>query len=241
MSSIGVDKLETMLRLRDWGEIADVKVDRKDMEALRLARDFQETGVISTEDTSLLHDATPAVNKVDGKQIEQGDMVNVISQALEKRLGKANGAFTRLSGPETSAAIMASDFLLAELDQLIADPMEEELQLQLQSAVGQMNATAVSVLLEGGLEMDEATTDAAFWAVVNAVDRAEKEDKPLSADVPQMLHHIFDADMHHLLRREKLTTNITCMQPDESHGVEGAARRMNYIFDDAAHKDLPVG
>lgn len=122
LSKIGVDKLETMLRLRDWGEIADVKVDRREMEALRVARDFQETGVVAPEDTSLLLDATPAVNKVDGKQIEQGDLVNVIRQALEKRLGMQGGAgVTRLTGPETSAAIMATDFLFPELDSVIAN------------------------------------------------------------------------------------------------------------------------
>jgi hypothetical protein len=122
LSAVGVDKLETMLRLRDWAEIADVKVDRKDMEALRVAREFQETGVIAPEDQSLMMDATPAVNKVDGKQIEQGDLVNVMSQALEKRLGKAtesNTGVVRLTGPETSAAIMASDFLLSELDRVM--------------------------------------------------------------------------------------------------------------------------
>jgi hypothetical protein len=55
-----------------------------------------------------------------------------------------------------------------------------------------------------------------------------------------MLHHIFDADLKHLQGREKLTTNLTCMQPDDSTGLSGAARKMNYIFDDSAHKDLPL-
>jgi hypothetical protein len=35
LAKIGIDKLETMLRLRDWEQIADIKVDRRDMEALR--------------------------------------------------------------------------------------------------------------------------------------------------------------------------------------------------------------
>jgi hypothetical protein len=35
LAKIGIDKLETMLRMRDWEQIADVKVDRRDMEALR--------------------------------------------------------------------------------------------------------------------------------------------------------------------------------------------------------------
>jgi hypothetical protein len=121
LSGIGVEKLETMLRLRDWGEIEDIKVDRRDMEALRVARDYQETGVIKDEDTSFMTDATPAANKVDGKQIEQGNLVNVIVEALGKRLGKSSDGVVRLSGPETSAAIMASDFLLNELDRVIED------------------------------------------------------------------------------------------------------------------------
>jgi len=119
LSGIGVEKLETMLRLRDWGEIADVKVDRREMDALRLAQDYQETGVIKKEDTSFANDATPGANKVDGKQVEQGDLVNVVKDAIRKRLNKDDkthyGSVAPLSGPETSAAIMASDFLLAEL------------------------------------------------------------------------------------------------------------------------------
>jgi hypothetical protein len=123
LAGIGVEKLETMLRLRDWGEIADVKVNRREMEALRVAQDFQQTGVIKAEDTTFSNDATPAANKVDGKQIEQGNLVNVVKEALEKRLGRQDGRITRLTGPETSAAIMASDFLLAQLRE-ITSPVE---------------------------------------------------------------------------------------------------------------------
>jgi len=121
LSGLGVEKLETMLRLRDWAEIAHVKVDRREIDALRLAQDFQESGVVKQEDTSFANDATPAANKVDGKQIEQGDLVNVLKEAMRKRLGKGDsgdGSVTRLSGPETSATIMASDFLLKELDKI---------------------------------------------------------------------------------------------------------------------------
>merc|ERR1711966_46329 len=62
-----------------------------------------------------------------------------------------------------------------------------------------MDVTTVSSLIQSGLQLDEQTTDAAFWAVVKAVDRAKALDQPLSADVPTMLHHIFDADLRHLL------------------------------------------
>lgn len=131
LSGVGVDKLETMLRLRDWTEIADVKVDRKEIEALRVAQDFQKTGIVKQEDTTFASDATPAANKVDGKQIEQSDLVNVLQDAIKKRLGRGengNGLPTRLTGPETSAAIMASDFLLKELDSIVdaAKQSEEE-------------------------------------------------------------------------------------------------------------------
>mmetsp|Transcript_23095 Transcript_23095/g.54588 ORF Transcript_23095/g.54588 Transcript_23095/m.54588 type:complete len:535 (-) Transcript_23095:129-1733(-) len=119
LSSVGADKLETMLRLRDWGEIADVKVDRREIEALRVAQDYQKTGVIKQEDASFANDATPAANKVDGNQIEQGDLVNVLLEALKKRLGKSHDSVDRLTGPETSAAIMAMDFLLKELKKIV--------------------------------------------------------------------------------------------------------------------------
>ena len=108
---------------------------------------------------------------------------------------------------------------------------------ELALAASQMDASKVSSLLESGLEMTEEITDTAFWAVVNAVDRAEALDQPLSGDVPRMLHHIFDADHRHVLTREQIRTNVTCMMPEQ----EGANRiGMNAIFDDAAHKDLPL-
>lgn len=129
LSGVGVEKLETMLRLRDWSDIADVKVNRREMEALRVAQDFQQTGVILKEDTSFLNDATPATNKVDENQVEQGNLVNVVGEALEKRLGSALGSeIVRLSGPQTSAAIMASDFLLAELERIIDSGSQHDLQ-----------------------------------------------------------------------------------------------------------------
>lgn len=121
LASIGVEKLETMLRLRDWSEVAHVKVNRREMEALKIAQDFQQTGAVSPKDMTFANDATPAANKVDSSQIEQGNLINVIKQALEKRLGM-NGDVTPLSGPETSATIMASDFLLQELDRISSSP-----------------------------------------------------------------------------------------------------------------------
>ena len=109
----------------------------------------------------------------------------------------------------------------------------------LQVACSHCDAAAVTTLINAGVEMDEETTNTAFWAVVQAVDRAEAQDQALPVDVPQMLHHIFDADLRHLLTREKVTTNVTCMQPKKD-SEETNARAMNYIFDDMAHKDLPL-
>jgi len=105
-------------------------------------------------------------------------------------------------------------------------------------AAQQGDSEMVTALLEGGAEMDEETAQAAFMAAVKQVE-ATGEDEALSTDVPRLLHHVFDADMRHLLRREKLTTNLTCMQP-EDRGVEGVGAAMTYIFDDTAHADLKL-
>lgn len=117
LASIGVDKLETMLRLRDWEDMEEIKVNRKDIDALKIAQDYQKTGSLKKEDTSMAHDNTPAANKVDPRQVEGGNLVNVLTQALEKRLG-VSGAMAVLSGPETSATAMAVDYLLNELDDI---------------------------------------------------------------------------------------------------------------------------
>jgi hypothetical protein len=115
LSGIGAEKLEVMLRNRDWSDISDVQVNRRDMEALRVAQDYQQTGKLDEKDTSFEFDATPAANKVNrDAQMEGGNMVNVLKEALTKRLqGHA------LSGPETSATVMASDFLLEELERIV--------------------------------------------------------------------------------------------------------------------------
>jgi hypothetical protein len=121
LGRIGTTELEKMLRLRDWSAVEGMKVDRKDMEALRVANDLQVEGVSREEDTSFAFDSTPAANKVDRSLIEGGDMVNVIQQALEIRLGRIPGANSEtglLDGAQTSAAMMASDFLLEELAQI---------------------------------------------------------------------------------------------------------------------------
>jgi len=161
--------------------------------------------------------------------------VNDVLETFQKRL---NGG--SLTDEEKIATITASESLLEQLYELqqLSPPQYDDDQLRI--AVSAMDVDAVSNMLNAGLKMDEETTDAAFWAVVKAIDTAEEQDQPLPTNVPQMIHHIFDADQHHLLTREKLTTNVTCMQPDESTGLAGAAAKMNYIFDDGDHKNLPL-
>ncbi|KAL3816213.1 hypothetical protein ACHAXA_001269 [Cyclostephanos tholiformis] len=122
LSRIGTENLDRMLRLRDWSDVEGMKVDRRDMEALRVANDLQVDGVVRAEDKSFVYDSTPAANRVDRGQIDGGDMVNVILQALEIRLGKredyGRDIVSPLNGAQTSAAMMASDFLLEELERI---------------------------------------------------------------------------------------------------------------------------
>ena len=116
LGSVGSHQLEKMLRLRDWSEIADVKVDRKEMEALRIAQEYQEAGAVTLDDSDFSTDLTPSANKVKASEVEQGDMVKVLLDALRKRLGKAGDPRIGLNGPETSASAMAVDFLMKELE-----------------------------------------------------------------------------------------------------------------------------
>jgi hypothetical protein len=125
LQSIGVDRLEAMLRMRDWSDIADLKVNRREMDALKIAQDFQQTGAVRKDDMSIALDATPAANKVNPRQVDQGNLVNVLMQALEKRLGKTEvGKPLPLTGPETSATAMATDVLMGELVLIAEADME---------------------------------------------------------------------------------------------------------------------
>ena len=96
----------------------------------------------------------------------------------------------------------------------------------------------IQALREHGAEMDIDTANAAFWAAVSAVEKTP-DDEALSADVPRLLHHIFDADMRHFHTRDKSVTNRTCMQP-AGEGMSGAAESMKYIFDRDSHSELPL-
>ena len=131
LSAIGPERLERMLRLRDWEDVEGMKVDRRDMEALRVANDLQIEGVVKDEDLGFAYDSTPAANRVDRSQIEKGDMVKVILQALGIRLGTdmEGNALPEggklLTGSQTSAVLMATDFLLDELKRIETEYPED--------------------------------------------------------------------------------------------------------------------
>lgn len=155
----------------------------------------------------------------------------VILETLKKKLdGKS------VSPEEIISALDASDTLLSHLDQL-ENPYTND---QLHQAVVSLDIDAVDTMLASGLQMDEVTTNAAFWTVVQSINNAEENNLPLEANVTKMIHHVFEADHQHLLTRGKQTTNVTCMMPDDNIGIEGAARKMNYVFDDGDHKNLPL-
>ncbi|KAL9189338.1 hypothetical protein ACHAXT_011828 [Thalassiosira profunda] len=181
--------------------------------------------------------------------------VDMCIETLEKRLKGGPGSLSGLEVSDVEAAIerilegsLAGTSTIGaaapSAPAAVATPPPSvdatelaELNVQLATAALQLDMPTVNSLLAQGGQMDEETTDGAFWAVVNAVDRAEAMDQPLPTSVPQMLHAIFDADLRHLHSREKVTTNVTCMQPDDSDNFQG---KMNYVFDDSSHKDLPL-
>jgi len=118
LNKVGVNELEKCLRLRDWDSLEDEKVNRRDHEALRVAQDMQqsETGEVNAEDLTLEFDNTPKANKMDRSQVEGGDIVNVVLEALKKRVCQG----TYLTGQETSATLLATDFLIKQLDDIAA-------------------------------------------------------------------------------------------------------------------------
>lgn len=168
-------------------------------------------------------------------------VANAILHGLETRLEKG-----KLSAAETTSLVQASDFLIGQLstkdafNEDVSEGGSEEQQLQMLSAVERLDADAVDSLLASGVRMSDETTAVAFWSVVNEVDRCEVMDLPLPASVSRMLHHVFDADMQLLLGREKQTTNVTCMQPDDKGGIAARAQSLSYVFDDNEHKNLKL-
>ena len=181
------------------------------------------------------------------KSFRNSQVTSVTTEVLETLEKKLNGQ--SLTNEQKNAAIKALDSLLEHLNELenndaaqnnIDNTPHSYNDDQLLTAVSELDVDAVNNMLQAGLQMNQEMTEKAFWAVVDEVDRSEAEDLPLAANVTQMLHHIFDADIRLLQTREKQSTNITCMQPDDSGGLEASARRMNYVFDDGDHKNIPL-
>lgn len=79
------------------------------------------------------------------------------------------------------------------------------------------DSAALGAMLDAGATLDEETAQEVFWAAVQLCE-SKPEEVALSADVPRLLRHVFDADMQQLVLREKQTTNVTCMQPAEEGG-----------------------
>ena len=91
-----------------------------------------------------------------------------------------------------------------------------------------MDAATVTALLGVSLETDKVTMTTAIWAKGNMVDPVKANDRPLSADVPRILHLVFNAHMRHLSERLKVTTNVICMQPMD---LVLTSVGMSYILD----------
>ena len=172
LSQLGVDKLETMLRLRDWSETIDYKVNRREVDALKIAQDFQATGAVAAKDISLGHDSTPAANKVDRRQVEEGNLVNVLLQALEKRLELGSATLT---GPETSATALATDVLLDELEMLIPPTSESAVAATPPTKPTPVASSDVGVPMEI-LQARQARLDAARNALRNDLTGANSPD-----------------------------------------------------------------
>ena len=90
-----------------------------------------------------------------------------------------------------------------------------------------MDGVAMTAIIGEGLDIDKATTDAVVQAKANAVVRVQADDRLLPADMLRMLHVVFDADLQHLLKRSKVTSNVTCMQPKE---LGRTSAKMSYIL-----------
>lgn len=155
-----------------------MKVNRKDMEALRVAQDLQVEGAVRDEDKSFMFDSTPAANKVDRSQIDGGNMVNVITQALDLRLNEEGNP---LNGAQTSAALMASDFLLEELNRI-----QEQYPGDKRAAEAPRGGYASAYGFDAFEDEDESEMEqaqiAAMWGG-GGVPMTNDEDRPRGMDV----------------------------------------------------------
>ena len=65
----------------------------------------------------------------------------------------------------------------------------------------------MTALLDAGLETEKATMAVSVRSTANTVDLTEADDRPLLADVSQILHLVLDSDLRHLSERSKATTS----------------------------------
>ena len=115
------------------------------------------------------------------------------------------------SAPDEETTVAATTLSLATKTKVPKLDMTQQETETLHAAVLAMDVRAVTAMVDTqGMALDVNTTEAAFWAVVNAIDTAEHNDQALTGDISTMIHHIFDADFQHLLEREQIRTNITC-------------------------------
>eukprot|EP00956_Cyclotella_meneghiniana_P012051 scaffold17118_cov61-Cyclotella_meneghiniana.AAC.1 len=178
--------------------------------------------------------------------VEKTSAINTLLHGLESRIEKGS-----LSSDEITSLLSATDEMIGELKRVPQQQPSsvlntfnnnDDVEQQMLSAAEQLDIDTIDTLLSSGHRMNEEVTAVAFWSAVNEVNRCEQHDQPLPSSLPRILHRIFEADMQHLLNREedKQTTNVTCMQPDDSGGIAARAQSMSYIFDDGEHKNLPL-
>ena len=89
-----------------------------------------------------------------------------VLEVLEKRINEGT-----LGDTDASVAFRATESLLSHLDEIESTPPAYDYG-EFQLAVSNMDADKVAEMIEAGVEMDEETTNRAFWEVVNAVDQA---------------------------------------------------------------------
>ena len=77
LGDIGTEKLEEMLRTLDWSAVNDVKVDRSQVEVLKIARKMmaQGGGIKATDDLTLTGGEAAAASAAATKKAAESDMV----------------------------------------------------------------------------------------------------------------------------------------------------------------------
>lgn len=111
ISSVGTTSSFHVSTWKEWRTLcpAPIFFSNESLESIYIVSRKMPGPLYSSRDLQ----ETPKNKNIDRKNIDGGDMLNVVLQAMEKRV-----KFGMLSGPETSATMMATDFLLKELDQI---------------------------------------------------------------------------------------------------------------------------